>query len=502
MSTIKFLPSGGALSGKGVRLSNFVHEIAQEHPFAIAAITRKKPIDYASLNTLVWKAAGRFLQAGIGVGDTVGFRFQNQFIHMVFALAALRSGIAQVSIFRGWPDKLSNDFVRETATTIVFGEDAWPEGGAEIHAVTLPDLAGDPEPKDFSFREVPEDIPILYVLGSGTTGNPRILHYDSANLAAMAERDLRVRPIEFQERFYSMVAVDFFTGKRRTLGCLAAGGTVIFAKKPASVSAMCDYLGVDHLALVVNHAEFMAEKFTADRPRLPRLKSLVIGGSPISEDLRQRLRKNLSPNLFIGYGTNEFGEATFAGADIQVSHPGTVGMPAPGVEVKIVDSGGEELPAETTGEVLLRAEGMFSGYLNEPEATAKVFQDGWYRPGDLGALTLEGALMFKGRSDDLMQRDGINIYPREIEQLLESHQGVKEAAALPLHSEKSWQLPVVFVTLRDASLTPEILRNFCWDNIGPKLPEHVWTIEQMPRNAAGKILKSELLKRAEKELSQ
>ena len=155
-----------------------------------------------------------------------------------------------------------------------------------------------------------------------------------------------------------------------------------------------------------------------------------------------------------------------------------------------------------TGEVLLRAKEMFSGYLNEPEATAEAFLGDWYRPGDHGSLTPDGAVIFKGRSGDLMLRDGINIYPREIEQVLESHAGVFEASAFPLHSPKNWQRPVAFVTLRDASLTPKMLRIFCWDNLGPKLPEHIWTIEQLPRNAAGKILKGDLLKLAERKMRQ
>lgn len=495
-------PVNAAIGQMDGDVSKAVRWLARQHPFAIAAIAERTAVNFATLNTLVGKAAGRLRQAGLEGGAIAGFRFEDQFLHLVFVLAALRSGIAHVSIFRGWPDRLGNDFTGQTGAEIIFGDAAWPAGNAPIRSLNLSSLAGDSEPAYDSPAKASGEGPILFVLGSGTTGNPRIIHYDSANLAAMIARDLKVRPIGFQERYYSMIAFDFFTGKRRALGCLASGGTVILNNKAPSIAAMCDHLAVDHLALVVNHAEFMVDNFKTGAPRLPRLKSLVIGGSPISEDLRLRLRTRISPNLFIGYGTNEIGEAAFASPTVQLAYPGTVGMPSPGVEIRIASSRGKALPPRETGDVLLRAKGIFSGYLNEPEATAKAFDGDWYRPGDHGYLTPDGALVFKGRSDDMMIFDGISIYPREIEQVLESHSGVLEAAAFPLRSAKRWQIPVAAVTLREASLSAKELRGFCIERLGPKAPVHVWIVERMPRNQAGKILKRDLAKRARNELSQ
>ena len=485
-----------------VNLARFIHDIAAQYPFAIAVVADGKTVNFTTLNGLVWRAVRRMETAGLKPADIVGFRFKNQLLHLVFVLAALRSGIAHLSVFQEWPHKLSNDFVNRVGVKIIIGDVAWPECEAQTISLDLSALAGDPEPDDFSFQEGQDGAPILFVLGSGTTGEPRVIHYDAANLSVMAARDLRVRPIGFQERYFSLIAFDFFTGKRRAIGCLAAGGTVMFSGTSSSVAAMCDYLAVDHLALVVNHAEFMAKNFKNDRPRLPRLKSLVVGGSPISEDLRHRLRDRLSANLFVGYGTNEIGEATFADAEVQKLHAGTVGMPAPGVDIKIAGPNGEALPPGETGEVLLRAQGMFSGYLNEPEATAEAFQDGWYRPGDLGYLTPEGALVFKGRSDDLMMIDGISIYPREIEHVLETHPGVEHAAAFPLGSAKRGQIPIAAVTRSDASLSVNDLMTYCYESLGPKLPNRILIVDKMPRNPAGKILKGDLVKLAEKELRQ
>ena len=477
-------------------LTERIHKLAQSDPFAVAAIDDRRVIHYATLSGYVRAAAERLRRAGPEAGGIAGFRFRDPLVHLVFTLAALENGIAHLSIFRGWPDKLGADFARRCGTTKLFGDDPWPGGGLPFEAVDPASLEGTRASSEAPAAAASGTA--LFVLGSGTTGDPRIICYDAENIAAMTARDLAVRPIAFQERYYSMIQFDFFTGKRRALGCLAAGGTLVFTERAASAAIICERLAVDHFALVVNHAEAMAEAFAAGAPRLPRLKSLVIGGSPISEDLRARLREGVSPNLYIGYGTNEIGEACFAAPDMQKAHPGTVGKPAPGVDIKIAGPDGEALAPGETGEVLLRAEGLFSQYLGEPEATARAFDGDWYRPGDQGALTPDGALIFKGRSDDMMIFDGISIYPREIEQALESHAAVQHAAAFPLSSAKRWQIPAAAVTVSDPSLGADALRRYCFAQIGPKTPEHIWIVDEMPRNPAGKILKGELAKLAEK----
>ena len=424
----------------------------------------------------------------------------------MFVLGAFRCAAAHVSLFQGWPDRMGIDLATQTGAKILFGDESWA-GGGEMQIVSLAALAGDADPADETLRQNASDAPLLYVLGSGTTGKPRIICYDAANLAAMIARDLTVRPIGFQERHYSLVRFEYFTGKRRTLGCLAAGGTVIFTEYPVPATAVYDHAGADHLSMVVGQAEGILDKLDGDGPRFPNLKSLVVGSSPVSETLRIRLRDGLSPNLFIGYGTNEFGEATFASAETQMAHPGTLGFPAPGVELKIAGADGAALPAGATGEIHLRAEGMFSGYLNDPEGTNAAFRDGWYRPGDLGTLSDDGALMFQGRADDLMIRYGTNIYPREIEDVLEAIDGVKEAAAFPLTSKRELQIPVAMVTFAGKTATQGELDRFCQNltdlceqRLGPKAPAHIWIIKSMPRNEAGKILKTELAILAAKEL--
>src|SRR5262249_5941277 len=153
-------------------------------------------------------------------------------------------------------------------------------------------------------------------------------------------------------------------------------------------------------------------------------------------------------------------------AATQLRFPDTVGIPYPGVAIEIVDDRDRALPPGEVGLIRMRGSGYARGYLDDPVATAKAFRDGWDYPGDLGLLTPEGALILKGRADDLINYDGTKIYPIDIELALQQHPAVAEAAAFPVVVEGYRQRPVAAVTLA-APATREELLAFCRERLGP-----------------------------------
>jgi long-chain acyl-CoA synthetase len=161
------------------------------------------------------------------------------------------------------------------------------------------------------------------------------------------------------------------------------------------------------------------------------------------------------------------------------------------VEAGIVDAAGVPLPPGQTGRVRLRGAGMFTRYVGDPAATAAAIVDGWYLPGDLGTLTPDGVLLFQGRADDLMIFDGINIYPREIEAVLEAHPAVREAAAFPVASQRHTQIPVAAVVV-SAAVSEADLVAWCRQQMGARAPHAIAIRPSLPRNEAGKVLKREL----------
>jgi acyl-coenzyme A synthetase/AMP-(fatty) acid ligase len=181
----------------------------------------------------------------------------------------------------------------------------------------------------------------------------------------------------------------------------------------------------------------------------------------------------------ISYGTNHIGNVAFADATLQLTYPDTIGRPAMGVEIEIVDADHRPLPRGEIGQVRVRGEGFPTAYFDDAEATARDFRDGWYYPGDLGLLTDDNALLFKGRSDDVINFDGVKIFPGEIEQELLAHPDVAEAAAFALPSRHFLQAPAAAVRVHRPTDLPRLLE-FCRQRLGVRAPENIFVVTAMP----------------------
>jgi len=161
---------------------------------------------------------------------------------------------------------------------------------------------------------------------------------------------------------------------------------------------------------------------------------------------------------------------------------------------RIVDGEGAALPAGAIGELRVRADCMSHEYFGDPVATARHFRDGWYYPGDLASLTRDGILCVHGRADDMMILNSIKIFPAEIERVLEAHPGVKAAAAFAKPSRAHGDIPLAAVELHEsATVAGEELMARARERLGVRAPRRIIVVDALPRNAAGKILKTELI---------
>jgi len=463
-------------------------------PYAPAVVTERTALTYAALVGAVDRLDA--LTAALPVvrqAGCIGLSFTNPVMHLVATLFLLRLGKTQITVPPQVPDQWT-DLLALSGVQCILCDHRTPLPLDLPRAVIDPQALFRTAPwPPAAPREIDPDAPALLVPGSGTTGRSRLIEYAHGGLLACIRRDQRFRPIGPGARHLSVTNIGFYTAKRRALGCLVSGGTIVLREQPVNALDLCDRAAVDHLSVVVMQAEDMVASLPPEpvAPRLPRLASLVVGSAPVSEALRRALAARITPHVWVTYGTNEFGEATCAPPDVWARHPGSVGRPLEGVEVGIVDASGAPLPAGQTGRVWLKAEGIFTRYVGEPEATAAAVVDGRYFPGDLGTLTPDGVLLFQGRSDDLMIVDGINIYPREIEAVLEAHPAVREAAAFPVPSQRHTQIPVAAVVLAGPATQADLVA-YCRGRMGARAPQTIVVRESLPRNAAGKVLKREL----------
>jgi acyl-CoA synthetase (AMP-forming)/AMP-acid ligase II len=238
------------------------------------------------------------------------------------------------------------------------------------------------------------------------------------------------------------------------------------------------------------HASDIASMENAHRLSKVKLRT---GGSAIPYSVRRNIEEKVTRNLYVRYAATECGAVSMA-------HPGdhdeaeAVGAILDGVELEIVDHLGKHLGIGETGQIRLRAAGMATHYLNSPVDSAKRFRDGWFYPGDVGRIREDGSLVIEGRSDDMIILNGLNIFPAEIERVLDRHPAVGCAAALGLPSVIHGQIPVAAVEMKkNVSTTSRALQRFTRAALGLKAPRRILVLESLPRNSQGKVVKRELL---------
>ena len=233
---------------------------------------------------------------------------------------------------------------------------------------------------------------------------------------------------------------------------------------------------------------------TAD---LSSLTLLSIGSAPLPPNLHQAMAE-LIPNAMVtnNYSMTEAGTAfTYLPPGELARRPGSVGMPLPPTEIRIADDAGEPLPAGQVGEVLIGVGEDHREYYGDPEATARTWSGTWLRSGDLGRLDEDGYLYIVGRAKDVVIRGGNNISAGEVENVLYEHVGVLEAAVVGIPHEVLGEDVGAFVVARKGSdLDADELREFCAERLADyKVPRAIWFLDELPRNANGKVLKRNLV---------
>ncbi len=202
-----------------------------------------------------------------------------------------------------------------------------------------------------------------------------------------------------------------------------------------------------------------------------------------------------------GDGPTECGPVTCVNPVRGERKPGSVGLPIPGVAMRILDAEGRAVPDGETGEVCVRGRNVMKGYFNLPEATRESFFGDWFRTGDSGYRDGDGYFYLVDRLKDLIITNGMNVYPRVIEEAFHAHPEVAEAAVVGEPDARHGEVPVAHLVLRPgSSATPASLRAWCREHLGQhEIPRRILVRESLPRNAAGKILKRELRRAGELE---
>jgi acyl-CoA synthetase (AMP-forming)/AMP-acid ligase II len=227
---------------------------------------------------------------------------------------------------------------------------------------------------------------------------------------------------------------------------------------------------------------------------LASLRCLISGGAPLPSVVKERILQAFGSILIEFYGATETRIISTISADELAERERSVGRPVHDVELRILDDNGSEMPAGSVGEVYLRGPGLFSGYWRDPNRTAEAHRGEWFSLGDMGRLDADGYLYLVDRKQDMIISGGENIYPNDIEECLQRHDGVKEAAVVGVQDDQWGELVVAYVVpALGQEPSREALTAFCADRLPAYMkPRHIEFCDSLPRNPTGKLLRREL----------
>jgi long-chain acyl-CoA synthetase len=277
---------------------------------------------------------------------------------------------------------------------------------------------------------------------------------------------------------------------------LLAGGSIVLIRSLHPPKAILMEI-IRHQATVLPAIPQLFRAL-ANAPVPPNLslRLCISGAAPLPVDTLREFNARYPIPLIEGYGLSEASPVVSLNPIRGIQKPGSIGVPIPDVEVSIRDEEGRELACRQVGEVCVRGGNVMLGYWNRPEESAKALRDGWLYTGDIGYTDEEGYSYITDRMKDMLLVNGINVYPREIEEVMYHFPGVKEAAVIGRPDARKGEQPVAFVTLNDGhSLDAGALVAYLREHLADyKVPRHVVQLTTLPRNATGKILKTELRK--------
>lgn len=486
---------------------------------ALVDMRREKRWTYSQWSDEVHRLANALIAAGVCKGDRVSsFLFNNSELPTALFACAKIGAVFNPINFRLKPEELAY-ILNDATPEIVLFEEALKDTVEKI-ASQFPSIQfwfiDDTVPTyAISYREqvnaasatdplVEVDEMDIYAImyTSGTTGRPKgVIHYHRN----MAEQSMTcIAMLKYTKNDVGLVVAPMFHCAE--LHCcviprVQAGASSIIMHQfnPQTAIETIENERVTVMFAVPTMWSMMTELEGA-ASKVKTLQRGLYGAAPMAPVLVKRVKEVLGIALIQAYGQTEMGPAiTFLAEDEQLTKAGSAGKPAFNHEIRIVrtqEQGSSEpddkLAAFEVGEIIVRGPSMMGGYFHRPQATARVLYKGWYHTSDLGYMDEDGYLFVSDRVDDMIISGGENIYPREVEDALHEHDMVQDVAVLGIPDEKWGEAVMAFIVAKDTSLTEEKLEEYCLDNNNLarfKRPRSYQFVDELPRNASGKIQK-------------
>jgi len=474
-------------------LCDFLRRHARQKPDETAFICGARTISWRALDETSANLARWFLDQGLTPGDRVTICSLNSIELVQVYLGLLKAGLIAVPInMRLKPDEI-RFILGHADPKMAFCEPAFvpllEQAGATFPLVThLPDLASARADQP-DLPDIGPDCLCLIVYTSGTTARPKgVTHCQGA----LCQKGLKgVRIIRHVPDPVCLVFLPMMhtSGIWSLAMSICDGYPVVLLPRfdPAAALDAIDRSGCTSFGALPTMALAMLEEQTARPRQLATLRSAISGGDGVPPALQKRFKQVFGVELLEAYAMTEM--CAIAANIPGACREGSVGLPLEGIEVRVVDLDGRDVPVGETGEITVRGSSLCIGYWKDPEATRAAMVGGWLHTGDLGAIDSDGFIWFRGRKKEVIIRAGSNISPQEVEEALYKHPAVLEVGVIGVPDPVTIERVAAFVVLRQGqNVSADELCAFARRHIADyKAPEEIHFRNELPKNAVGKV---------------
>ena len=483
-----------------MNLSALPDRRATENPSGPAVADDDTDLNNAQFLAAVQRAAASLQRHEVSAGDVVAIMLPNTAGFVVSLFAAWRLGAAVTPINPSLRPAEVNYQVSDAAAKVLIAEAAPQFDAGAPAVVTTGELeSGAPGADLLDLPNHPDGTLALLIYTSGTTGRPKGVMLDHANLNAMCRGVIDAFMLTPAD--HSLLILPLFHVNGIVVGTLSpllAGGraTVAGRFKPATFFDRVEQSRATYFSAVPTIYTMLCGLPDSVKPDTSSVRFAICGAAPASVELLEQFESRYGIPLIEGYGLSEGSCASTVNPLDGKRKAGTVGLPVPGQTIRLVDAAGNPVPDGEAGEVVIKGPNVMRGYLNRPEETAKTLVDGWLHTGDVGRFDEDGYLVLVDRAKDMIIRGGENIYPREIEAVVHQLPQIAEAAVVGRANPVYGEEPVLFVSLHpDKTINVDMIRGHLTDSLSKyKLPVDITILDDLPKNAVGKIDKPKLRK--------
>lgn len=461
-------------------------------------VTSGREFTYGELQAITGRMANWLRSAGLKSGDRVMLQVEKSPENLFWYLAALRSGLIYLPLNTAYQPEELKYFSTNAEPSLIICDPGKVDVFSSFANCPIATLDSDgnfsqplPETTEFTDTEVADEDTAVILYTSGTTGKPKGAMISHGNLLS------NVRALseawQWQRNDVMLHALPIFHIHGLFVAShlpLFNGSTILFLNR-FTPEAVIEHLpeATVYMGVPTNYTRLLQiEAFNRDSCQNMRL--FTSGSAPLLTQTFEQMSSQTGHLIVERYGMTETGMNTSNPLD-GPRKPGTVGPALPGVETKVVNDNGEDVGLNEPGNLLVRGQNVFSGYWQMPEKTAEEFtSDGFFKTGDIASVDEDGYIAIVGRSKDLVITGGLNVYPKEIESIIDRIPGVKESAVIGIPDADFGEAVTAVIVREEQDLSENAVRDALQGLASFKRPKQIHFIDDLPRNTMGKVQKN------------